>query len=153
MRATRDPAGMLMMEHRLIERVVRDMSRTEERIRTARELSPAYVSTVADFMRTYADACHHGKEEDILFESLSGRALEPDHAKAMDRLVREHEWARGATTRLHEAGERYADGDTGVLGDIARGLRALAQFYPRHIHEKYGRVAEALEEAALVEAR
>ena len=67
--------GGLMHEHQLILRVVRDMRLEFERISAGGDVDPAYVVTVVDFIRTYADRCHHGKEEDILFRDLAGKQL------------------------------------------------------------------------------
>lgn len=61
------PIGPLMKKHRLIERMIALMERELFRLKDGKEMDPVFIDVAADFIRTYADRCHHGKEEDILF--------------------------------------------------------------------------------------
>lgn len=125
--------GALMTEHRLIERMIRDMQGQLDRFEATGTFDPPYVYTAVDFLRTYADRCHHGKEEDILFRDLGLRTLSAEHAKMMRALVADHVWARGTTKALVAATDRYAAGDEAAAA-VARSLmRALVEFYPGHI--------------------
>ena len=36
-------------------------------------VDPVFIDTAVDFIHTYADRCHHGKEEDILFKALAAK--------------------------------------------------------------------------------
>jgi hemerythrin-like domain-containing protein len=67
--------GLLMIEHRLIERMISIIKAVSMQIASTQEVDPVFVDTTVDFIRTYADQTHHGKEEDILFRDLSKRAL------------------------------------------------------------------------------
>jgi len=76
------PIGPLMIEHRLIERMIGLMSQELERIRNNIAVDPefafvdpVFIDTAVDFLRIYADRCHHGKEEDILFAELAAKDL------------------------------------------------------------------------------
>jgi hemerythrin-like domain-containing protein len=125
---------MLMNEHQLILRMIAQMKRKSERISIgAEELDAAFVGTVVDFIRSYADRCHHGKEEEILFRELAKRDLTAEDAAAMQRLIDDHVWARGKTRDLVEASDRYFGGDTAALGEAGELLGEIADFYPEHI--------------------
>ena len=81
------PIGPLMIEHRLIERMI-DVVREELKIvENKNKLDPDFVDRTVDFIRTYADRCHHGKEEDILFRELGGKKLTEKHRHTMEELV------------------------------------------------------------------
>ncbi len=95
------PIGPLMIEHRLIIKVIGVM----ERLAQSAARDPGQVSAVVDFMRTYGDRTHHGKEEDILFKALLEKDLSPDDRASMDDLGQEHAIARGLVREL-EAAER-----------------------------------------------
>lgn len=128
--------GLLMIEHRLIERL---MAVVEERlgvVRESGEADPLFVDTVVDFIRTYADRTHHGKEEDILFKDLENRPLSPEHRRIMEELKDEHKSGRAMTRSVIEATARYRAGDRGALPDICEYLQALSEFYPRHIRKE-----------------
>ena len=78
------PIGPLMREHRLIERMVSLMKDQCDLIESSGNADPVFIETAVDFFRTYADKCHHGKEEEILFRDLAAKPLEPGHKKTMD---------------------------------------------------------------------
>ncbi|HOF05298.1 MAG TPA: hemerythrin domain-containing protein [Syntrophales bacterium] len=127
------PIGPLMWEHRLIEKMLEVVTREASRMEAAGEANPAFIDTAVDFIRTYADRTHHGKEEDILFRELKKKKLTPEHARIMDELIQEHVYSRRTVGKLVAAKERYVDGDRGAVGEIVALLKELASFYPRHI--------------------
>ena len=130
------PIGPLMIEHRLIERMVKVMADQLEEIRDQKEVNADSISEAIDFIRTYADQCHHGKEEDILFRDLGRKALSAEHKRIMDELVEEHKAARKIVGRLARARERFARGEKNSLSEITACLGELVEFYPAHIEKE-----------------
>jgi hemerythrin-like domain-containing protein len=130
------PAGPLMTEHRLIERMVALLDRTLDRMRGAEEVDSRLIVTGVDFFRTYADRTHHGKEEDILFRELGDRPLSDAHRDIMQRLVQEHVWAREAVGRLSDANDRYRRGEDDALSTMIYELNKIVEFYPAHIEKE-----------------
>jgi hemerythrin-like domain-containing protein len=125
-----------MIEHRLIERMI-DVMREELKVFEKDEkLDPEFVEMAADFIRTYADRCHHGKEEDILFRELAGKKLIDEHRRTMEELMEEHRWGRKTTARLVEANKRYMRGEREAMSAVTDCLRSLVQFYPKHIEKE-----------------
>jgi hemerythrin-like domain-containing protein len=122
-----------MREHRVIERVVAFLGAEAEAIPSRGAVDPRVIDLVTDFIRTYADRCHHGKEEDILFARLAEKDLDEGIAAEMRELVAEHVHAREMTGRLVAANEAFASGDTTALDRIQSAMRELAAFYPAHI--------------------
>jgi hemerythrin-like domain-containing protein len=127
------PIGPLMIEHRLIERMVKLMA--DERLKMGEKNDPSmgFLDEAVDFIRTFADRCHHGKEEDILFRDLGSKSLSPEHKKTMEDLVQEHAWARKTVGRLVGAKERFRQGERDGLKEIQACLKELVEFYPAHI--------------------
>ena len=137
------PIGPLMIEHRLIERLIALMQEESARIRDNVAIDPefafvdgVFIDTAVDFIRTYADRCHHGKEEDILFAELAKKDLSPDHRKIMEELTAEHAWGRETTANLVKAKENYLREEKEALNLILRYLRELTEFYPKHIEKE-----------------
>ena len=62
--------GPLMIEHRLIEKMLSLIKDTLVQIESTNKVDPLLVDTAVDFIRMYADRTHHGKEEDILFREF-----------------------------------------------------------------------------------
>jgi hemerythrin-like domain-containing protein len=122
-----------MMEHRLIEKVIPIIRTATATARREGRIDTALVDFLVDFIRTYADRCHHGKEEDILFRDLERKPLAPEHRAVMDELIAEHREGRRMVGELRAAAAAYKAGDEGALGNVVDRLEALAAFYPAHI--------------------
>ena len=123
--------GPLMIEHRLIERMLLIIKDALVQIESTRKVDPLFVDTAIDFIRTYADRTHHGKEENILFRALSKRPLSAEDKRLMKELLEEHVFGRQTTKSLVEANTRYRNGDESALPDIVGNLQTLVGFYPQ----------------------
>lgn len=130
------PVGPLMIEHRLIERLMPLIRGAVEAARRDGRIDPRFVAQVLDFVRTYADRCHHGKEEDILFRELDRKPLSRAHRAVMNELVEEHREGRKAVGELRLSLAAYERGDRAALGTIIDRLDWLAAFYPGHIRKE-----------------
>ena len=126
----------LMIEHRLIERMLSVIKDVLAKIETKHNVDPVFVDIAVDFIRVYADRTHHGKEEDILFRELNNKSLTPEDRQLMKELIEEHVFGRKTTKALVEANTRYRNGDETALADIAANLKTLTEFYPRHIEKE-----------------
>jgi len=129
------PIGPLMIEHRLIEKMIRLVGAQSTNIHAGGQPDPTFLSGALDFIRTYADRCHHGKE-DILFRDLGRKALSPADATMMNDLVREHVWARGQVKELADASAAWRSGSGEAVGRIIKALDELSGFYPEHIRKE-----------------
>jgi hemerythrin-like domain-containing protein len=128
--------GPLMIEHRLIERMLTVIQRTLERVEQTQSIDPYFVDTAVDFIRVYADRTHHGKEEDILFRDLRKKQLSLEDRRVMEELIEEHIFGRKTTKALIEANLRYRGGDESALGEVTAHLKTLVDFYPKHIKKE-----------------
>ena len=59
------PTDILMQEHRVIEQVLSCLEAMAERCAAGQALDVQSAEQALDFFRTFADRCHHGKEEDL----------------------------------------------------------------------------------------
>ena len=129
------PIGPLMWEHRLIEKMLSFFEGETKKITEQKKVDPLFVDTAVDFIRTYADRTHHGKEEDILFRDLIKKQLSQEHALIMEELVEEHKYARKTVGMLMDAKERYLKGEN-TSREVVSLLEELAHFYPIHIEKE-----------------
>jgi len=128
--------GPLMIEHRLIERMLLVIKDVLGKIESKHRVDPVFVDTAVDFIRVYADRTHHGKEEDILFRELNNKPLTAKDRQIMKELIEEHVFGRQTTKSLIDANTRYRNGDDAALADIAAKLQTLIEFYPKHIEKE-----------------
>jgi hemerythrin-like domain-containing protein len=137
------PIGPLMIEHRLIERIIaliqQELDRIQSNIGVDPEFAfvdPVFIDTAVDFLRTYADRTHHGKEEDILFAELEKKDLSSEHRRIMEELIDEHKLSRETTGKLIQAKENHLRQEPEALEHILMHMRTLAELYPRHIEKE-----------------
>lgn len=134
------PIAPLMIEHRCIERMIRLLAQERDRLQANINVSPEFafveprlLQASVTFLRGYADARHHGKEEEILFAALQAKPLRSEHRQLMQQLQAEHRWGREATRKLEAATKRLGQGHEDALAEVLAGLHDLVDFYPRHI--------------------
>ena len=130
------PVGPLMVEHRLIERMILLMAEEARRIRSTGKVNADFVLSAVDFIRTYADRCHHGKEEEILFRDLKLKPLSAEHRALLEELEAEHKLGRKIVRQLTVTRELFLKGDRASAPELARLMEQLAGFYPRHIEKE-----------------
>jgi hemerythrin-like domain-containing protein len=131
-----NPAGPLMIEHRLIEKIVPIIREEKNKIEKYKKVNPLFIDKTVDFFRFYADKTHHGKEEDILFRELKNKDLSEEHTNTMNELIEEHKVARTTVGNLLNAKERYQKGEKDAINDVLDILEKLAEFYPNHIEKE-----------------
>jgi hemerythrin-like domain-containing protein len=127
------PIESLLAEHRLTERMVAVM---EWRVADMESIGTAdlrFIDGAVEFLRIYADRCHHGKEEDVLFRELARKQLSVEHRRVLDELTAEHRFARETTAQLVGARNLHAAGEVSAFADIASCLHQFVEFYPKHI--------------------
>lgn len=127
------PIGILMIEHRLIEKFLLVIGSEIEHIEERLTTDALFLKSAVDFIRTYADAVHHGKEEDILFEQLKDKAMDAYDTAMMAELGEEHETARCVVSELVQAEAGFFNGDRTQIDVIKQKLTFLVNFYPVHI--------------------
>lgn len=130
------PVGPLMIEHRLIERMISLMDREVRRLRQGGRPKSGFIDTAVRFIRVYADQCHHGKEEDILFRELGRKPISVEHQQVLEELVQEHRWGRETVWALSESNDRYRKGDLEAISSIIDCMLKLVKFYPAHIEKE-----------------
>ncbi len=64
-----------------------------------------------EFLKVFADRCHHGKEEDLLFPALLGN---PDAEKIIEGLLVDHERGRSYVAGMESSLKKWKDGEKGA---------------------------------------
>jgi len=111
------PIGVLMIEHRLIERMVSLLE-----FRSARDKSvidEEFMLQAIDFFKFYVDLFHHGKEEEFLFSPLKQKNLSQAQRSMLEELIEEHQSARKLVAKM----EADLKGQGANNGDIKKFIR------------------------------
>lgn len=129
------PRGPLMIEHRLIEKMMGVIEKRIPQIRKTNKIEPAFVDSIIDFMRTYTDGIHHGKEEEIYFRGCAKKSMEAAESEMLKELIEEHNLSRYAIETIVQAKEKYLEGED-VLHLILEKLQSLVDLYRGHIEKE-----------------
>jgi hemerythrin-like domain-containing protein len=130
------PIEALMNEHRIIERMLPHFKKELDRIQNSKAVNTKFIEKAVDFIKTYADRTHHGKEEGVLFRELRGKSMSEEHAALMMELIEEHAFARRATGNLEKANVSYMNGNAEAWKDVWKFLNDLSELYPKHIEKE-----------------
>ena len=125
-----------MVEHRLIEKMLAITSKELELIKSNGTVNHRFIDTFVDFIRTYADRTHHGKEEDILFTALEHKNMTTDDKEMMQGLINDHILSRKVVGELAAANKIYVTGDVTSIDTIITKLAFLLELYPDHISKE-----------------
>jgi hemerythrin-like domain-containing protein len=123
---------MLEEEHRVIQKVVGIVAGFAEELESGGGPDAETLRDIVEFMRTFADKCHHGKEETHLFPLLEKRGV-PVRGCPIGILVAEHQKGRALVTELAAATETYRTDNTLARKSLLESLQGLMNLYPNHI--------------------
>jgi hemerythrin-like domain-containing protein len=126
------PTETLEAEHRIIEKILGAMARLVEVMETSQETSPADIAAMVEFMRTFADRCHHGKEEKLLFPVLELKGV-PVSGCPLGILIHEHTKGRTLVNALSESAATHAAGNLEAKETLLASMKGLLELYPSHI--------------------
>ncbi len=96
------PVDELRTDHKVIQRVLAVLERLVGRARRGEGFEAESFGSAVEFFRLFADACHHAKEEDLLFPVLEARGI-PKEGGPIGVMLEEHRLARGYTKDMGEA--------------------------------------------------
>lgn len=151
-----DPFATLNDEHRLIERVISALLSYAERIDHGAD--PADLGRFVGLISGFADARHHGKEEDILFEAMMAAGF-PRDAGPIGMMLFEHEQGRGFVVTLLDCAGRAGAWTAQDRARIKEAAQGYAELLRQHIAKEdmvlYPMARRALpqEVVTLMEAR
>ena len=133
-----DPVQILKDEHRVIERVLDALDRYVDKSATVLPSGEkAELLLFVEFIQEFADRCHHGKEEDILFAEMLKVGF-PREAGPLGVMFHEHQQGRAFVSELKRLGEQkepWTDADREQLFRAASGYVTLLR---QHIRKEDG---------------
>ena len=123
---------VLMDEHRVIERVLTALETAVERLEKGDPVAPSFFLRAADFIKGFADGCHHHKEEDILFPAMREAGI-PSEGGPVGVMLEEHAEARQLTAAMRAGAERMESGEADAHEDVARSALGYVALLRIHI--------------------
>ena len=93
------PIADLKDDHRVIERGLAVLELLARRARQEDAFETEAIGRCVEFFKLFADACHHGKEEDLLFPALEARGV-PRQGGPIGVMLEEHRVGRGYVAEM-----------------------------------------------------
>lgn len=129
------PSEVLRSEHRVILRVLRVLEDLVTRSEGGGRLELAPLRRCVEFFRLFADACHHAKEENLLFPALELRGI-PREGGPIGVMLEEHRMARGFTREMAEALKGCANDEDRAEIRFRTAARSYVELLTQHIQKE-----------------
>lgn len=127
---------IMVHEHENIRRMLKVARNLSYRVLTNGDYDIDDLPKIIDFVRNYADKHHHGKEEDILFETMSKEIERLAKSGAITGMYIEHDNGRLYMTNLEKAIEELRSGKDAARLDVIANLICYADLLDRHIEKE-----------------
>lgn len=124
------PTQMLVDEHEVITSVLDAVEAVARRENP--EFPLAFFEKAFDFFPTFADKCHHAKEEAHLFPLLEARGI-PREGGPIACMLGEHDEGRAHVAAVHEALESARKGNEEARATVYREAMAYVALLRQHI--------------------
>jgi|YNPNPStandDraft_1061719.scaffolds.fasta_scaffold126390_1 hemerythrin-like domain-containing protein len=131
MRATE----LLMEEHRAIETMLRILEGVCQRLQAGETVDAEHLERILEFIRVFADQCHHGKEEDLLFPAMEMAGI-PREGGPIGVMLIEHTQGREYVKGMSNAVSRYQAGESKAASDFIANARGYIALLRQHISKE-----------------
>lgn len=121
------PTDVLRQEHVVILRALTVLERLGERLEAGEPVDGEALAWLRAFFSTFADRCHHGKEEQHLFPAMELHGI-PRESGPLGVMLREHEEGRALLRAMAEGEDRRA----------AEAIRSYVRLLRDHIDKENG---------------
>ncbi len=123
---------ILKSEHDVIKILLADLDAVCKKIGREEQVDPDHLDQILDFIRNFADAFHHAKEEDLLF-SLMEEAGVPDEKDLVGELLAEHTLGRAFVMSLADEVELIREGKRAAATDFVDFAQSYILLLAHHI--------------------
>lgn len=124
------PTEVLKNEHRVIERVLDAMEKQLDK-----PVDVAFYRDAIDFLRNFADGCHHAKEEKELFPVLESAGI-PREQGPIGCMLDEHEMGRALIKKIASNIEAAGKGDAEAGSILRNAAGAYIRLLRQHIFKE-----------------
>jgi hemerythrin-like domain-containing protein len=128
---------ILMEEHGIIVRVLAALEAAASRLEQGQPVRPGFFLDAADFIKGFADGCHHRKEEGVLFKAMAAHGMS-EQSGPIGVMLAEHEQGRAFTRAMRAAAQRLDKGEDAARAELVRAARGYASLLRQHIAKENG---------------
>jgi len=130
-----EPSAVLRSEHQVILRVIAVLQRLMDRWQQSGQFEQSALGRCVEFFRLFADACHHAKEEDLLFPVLESRGI-PRDGGPIGVMLYEHQVARQLTRAMADALLATEQSDDSGKDRFCQAAHQYIELLTNHIYKE-----------------
>ncbi|NOZ03836.1 MAG: hemerythrin [FCB group bacterium] len=145
------PTEQLTEEHNSIKLMLMIMSNVCEKLEAGEKVKPEHLQQIIEFIKVFADKCHHGKEEDLLFQAMIEVGF-PRDAGPIGVMLYEHGAGRDYVKKMSDAAILYGEGDGDASSVIVENARSYISLLTQHI-DKEDHILYPMADGQLSEAK
>jgi len=125
----------LMQEHTAIMLMLDIMENACARFEAGRQVPLEHLAQILDFLKTFADGCHHSKEEEYLFPALEAVGI-PREQGPIGVMLSEHALGRKYVSGMADAVASLQSRDQSAVQTFVREARAYINLLRMHIYKE-----------------
>jgi hemerythrin-like domain-containing protein len=125
----------LKAEHKAIKLMLKILNTVSKRLESGEKVDQENLDSILDFIKTFTDTCHHGKEEDLLFVALENAGIPRDRGP-IGIMLREHEMGRSYVGNMSEAVEKYKAGEPSYSSHFVENTEKSVELLTQHINRE-----------------
>ncbi len=129
------PIDILKEEHELILEMLRVLNAVCDKIDAGEKPGIERLVSIIDFIRNFADKCHHAKEEELLFPALEKAGI-PREGGPVGVMLHEHTLGREYVRGMGEALEKIKAGDAKASLHFTEHARGYTTLLYAHINKE-----------------
>jgi len=129
------PTHELEEEHQAILSMIRVLARISNRLEAGEAVDAAHIERAVDFIRGFADGCHHAKEEAALFPAMEKAGI-PREGGPLAAMLDEHAEEGSFVNALAESAAEAASGGEGAARRFAENVRSYGALLSQHIFKE-----------------
>ncbi len=126
---------ILSEEHRIILNVLECLGKIAEEAEEKKTLNATSANAAINFIRNFADRCHHAKEEDCLFEVLVQHGI-PRDGGPIGVMLMEHDTGRGYVRGMAQSVDAAAQGVQDAVQKFIQNVRDFIALLQNHIYKE-----------------
>lgn len=133
-----DCIELMIEEHKVAKRMLAVMRKYCYKILKNEEVEYEDFFIIIDFLKTYVDGHHHGKEEKLLFNQMKDKLGAIGQKLITHGMLVEHDLGRLHIQELEEAVRKVNEGDEEAKLDLIANAISYGHLLNRHIDKEDG---------------
>ncbi len=132
---TLNPISELKDEHQAVKLTLRILEKISNKLTEGGKVDLEHLDELLEFLTTFVDKCHHGKEEDLLFPALEKAGVLREGGP-IGVMLREHDLGRGYIKGLRQGVSDLKNGKDKAVNLIVENIQNYSELLTRHIDKE-----------------